>query len=119
MLEPRFGTDEDLPRTVRRAREERDRALRQREAQMAGARLPEPVDDRISDLDHQRPSQGSGIVRRLDIPFFHLVRFFLKAVIAAIPALLLLGCLLWVAGKGLQVFFPDLGRMQIFIKFGS
>jgi hypothetical protein len=56
-------------------------------------------------------------VRRFDVPFLHLMTFFLKAVLAAIPALFLLGVILWFAGAGLQAFFPNLVKMKILISF--
>ncbi len=56
-------------------------------------------------------------VRRFDVPFVHLMTFFLKAVVAAIPALILLITLLWFAGSALQTFFPDLVKMKILISF--
>ncbi len=43
--------------------------------------------------------------------------FFLKAVLAAIPALILLGALIWFAGDMLQKFFPELIKMKISITF--
>lgn len=58
-------------------------------------------------------------VRRFDVPFLHLVTFFLKAVVAAIPALILLMAILWVIGQGLSTFFPDLVKMKILIGFGG
>jgi hypothetical protein len=42
------------------------------------------------------------------VPFAKLVGFFLKAVLAGIPALFLLTTLLWLVGQGLQTFFPQL-----------
>ena len=56
-------------------------------------------------------------VQRFDVPFTHLVVFFLKAVIAAIPALFVLGVILWFAGQLLQTFFPWLVKAQILIHF--
>ena len=56
-------------------------------------------------------------VRRFDVPFLHLVMFFLKAVLAAIPALILLTAILWVAGTALQSFLPDLVKMKVLISF--
>jgi hypothetical protein len=41
--------------------------------------------------------------------------FFIKAVFAAIPALLLLTVLLWLFGQGLQSAFPQLLKMKILI----
>ncbi len=56
-------------------------------------------------------------VRRFDVPFLHLVTFFLKAVLAAIPALILLGAVLWTLGHALQMFFPELIKLKILIGF--
>ena len=56
-------------------------------------------------------------VRRFDVPFLHLMRFFLKAVLAAIPALILLGVILWFGGHLLQALFPSLVKKKILISF--
>jgi hypothetical protein len=56
-------------------------------------------------------------VHRFDVPFVHLVTFFLKAVIAGIPALILIGVILWSAGEVLQAIFPSLIKMKILISF--
>ena len=56
-------------------------------------------------------------VVRLDVPFLRLVAFFLKAVLAAIPALILLGVILWFGGHLLQTYFPWLIKAQILIHF--
>ena len=50
-----------------------------------------------------------------DVPFGRLMMFFIKAVFAAIPALLLLTVLLWLFGQGLQSTFPQLLKMKILI----
>ena len=55
-------------------------------------------------------------VTRLEIPFLHLTAFSLKAVMAAIPALILLVMLLWLAGEALTASFPNLVKMQILIR---
>jgi hypothetical protein len=39
------------------------------------------------------------------------MRFFIKAVFAAIPALIILAGLLWLAGQGLSTYFPQLSKM--------
>ena len=49
--------------------------------------------------------------------FFRLVVFFIKAVFAAIPALILLVALLWLSGEVLRALFPWLLQMQILIHF--
>ncbi len=110
------GGADDLPRTFRRAREEQ----REREAHELGMGSPAPLAATVSDTggqtaypDDYQPS----IVRRLEVPFIHLMMFFLKAVVAAIPALLLLAVILWTGGHLLQMFFPQLVKMQILIRF--
>jgi hypothetical protein len=121
---------EDLPRTFRRekearAREARERALQERanDPPSLGAPSPEPsmelrtapdfdVDDAGDDGDFD-----GGVVRRFDIPFLHLSLFFLKAVVAAVPALILLGVILWFGGQLLETMFPELIKMKILISF--
>ena len=112
MPEPHFvAADDDLPRTFRREREAREREARQRDA----ARFaPEFSRD---EMVYEERAPASGAVRRLEIPFLHLMRFFFKAVFAAIPALLLLTALLWLGGQALSAFYPQLGKMQILIHF--
>jgi hypothetical protein len=56
-------------------------------------------------------------VQRFDVPFLRLAMFFMKAVLAAIPALILLGAILYFMGKGLEAYFPELIRMKILITF--
>lgn len=56
-------------------------------------------------------------VRRFDVPFVHLMMFFLKAVLASIPALILLGVILYFAGQALATHFPELVRMKILVTF--
>lgn len=57
------------------------------------------------------------VVTRYDVPFLHLVAFFFKVALAALPALLFLGVLIWGAGHLLQVYFPWLIKAQILIHF--
>ncbi len=142
MTDPNFplaadGGPDDLPRTLRRerdarereAREQRDRLARERPdlpratatldpplmsgAQAASFGAAEPAGFQTP-IEVEAPSAR---VTRFDVPFAHLVMFFLKAALAAIPALLLLGALLWVAGHLAQTFFPQLVKMQIVIMF--
>jgi hypothetical protein len=132
MAGPDYGpisddSSDDLPRTFRREKEARAREARERAAQERAAAPslstgaddysgPQPqvyraadVDPRVDDI----PVPAS--VRRFDVPFLHLVTFFLKAVLAAIPALILLGVILWFAGNALQALFPQLVKMKILI----
>ncbi|MEZ5852007.1 MAG: hypothetical protein R3D68_15295 [Hyphomicrobiaceae bacterium] len=117
MAEPHFANEDDLPRTFRREREARDR---EREAQLAATQAPPPY-------DYQEPAHGPapeayfapeapGTVTRLAIPFPHLVWFFMKAVIAAIPALILLTVVLIGLGQGLKRFMPGLRQFEIIVR---
>ena len=47
-------------------------------------------------------------VMRFDVPFTHLVRFFLKSALAALPALILLGTLLWMTITLVRTNYPEL-----------
>ena len=120
------GGPDDLPRTFRRERdaqrEAREREARERTAaELAYAPLPEPSFSHepsmpAFELPYPMPS-ASGVVTALEIPFRRLVTFFLKAVFAAIPAILLLGAILWVCGQFLTAYFPWLLKMKILITF--
>lgn len=118
MAEPHFASDDDLPRTLRRERDarEREREQRDRDAAMAAQSQPYPQPGYQQDYAGSEPMPGAGTVNRLEIPFFHLVWFFVKAVFAAIPALLLLTGLLFAGGQVLKRFAPDLRHFEIIIK---
>ncbi len=135
MAEPNFPPlgdeqNDDLPRTFRREKEARAREARERAAQERAAApslpagtpsngygsAPAPRVDADPDyapalVDMPYPAS----VQRFDVPFLHLVTFFLKAVLAAIPALILLTVILWFAGAALQSLFPELVKMKILI----
>jgi hypothetical protein len=118
---------DDLPRTLRREKEARARAAREareRDNQERGGRsMDATLGDPPSYLSRRQSPVAYGddplpaSVRRFDVPFFRLVAFFLKAVLAAIPALILLGVILYFAGKGLEAYYPELVRMKIMITF--
>ena len=118
---------DDLPRTLRRERELRAREARERkerEERERGGRTLDALGDPPPYLARTlMPPVAYGddpipaSVHRLDVPFLRLVLFFLKAVLAAIPALILLGVILYYAGKGLEAYFPELVRMKILISF--
>lgn len=142
MADPHFmslsdDSNEDLPRTFRRekaarAREARERAEQERASAPPSldtpsepqrqdttfrpasveftAASPEPYAD-VADM----PYPAS--VRRFDVPFFHLMGFFIKAVFAAVPALIILGIMLWFGGQLLEAMFPELIKMKILISF--
>ena len=122
MPEPHFSTlSDDLPRTLRRARDERD--AREREAN--GERFPSSLKAAMSaasDSARSAPAEqlqaADGVtVTRLNVPFKNLVAFFMKAVFAALPALLVLMVVLWTIGEVLQRYFPWLLKMRILIQF--
>ncbi len=110
---------EDLPRTLRREKEARERASREREAKARAATLTH--DFGASDAREHRRTRSDAdagtVVSRFDVPFFHLMMFLVKAVLAAIPALILLGVLLWLGGALLKAYYPELIHMQILITF--
>lgn len=108
---------DDLPRTLRREREAREREARERAASGLAA---DPAGYGAHDASYDASAASDAypaVVRRYDVPFFHLMMFFLKAVLAAIPALILLTAILWGLGQALQTFFPELVKMKILITF--
>ena len=124
--EPSFSleADDDLPRTIRRerdAKQAREREAREHDARERLSMEPAPfhVFERQGPYgDRQMPygfAAPSGSVATLDVPFSKLMGFFLQAVFAAIPALVILAAMLWLAGHGLQTFFPDLVKLKILI----
>ena len=94
--------------------------MREREMPAAddgyGAAGAQPYPAQPYGYDYPPAGDGSVTVTRLNIPFLHLAMFFMKAVLAAIPALILLTVLLWGMGQGLKAFFPDLRHFEIVIK---
>ena len=119
---------DDLPRTFRREREARERQAREaRERDALGRVEPQMTSaaprsaGAYGGAEYASVAYASdpvpAILKRFDVPFLRLAAFFIKAVLAAIPALILLGCVLWAAGNFLQSQFPWLVKMQIFIHF--
>jgi hypothetical protein len=100
--------DDDLPRTIRRERDAREREAR--EARERQAPVSVPTIEREGAYDLPAPAAR---VTDIDVPFFRLMMFFVKAVFAAVPALLALTALLWLFGQGLQSAFPQLLKMKI------
>ncbi len=100
---------EDLPRTLRREREAQDRAAA--EAAAADKAPPQSWAQYWNAAPEARPAT----VTALNVPFVHLVWFFLKAVFAAIPALILLGAVLWLIGDILTAYFPWLVKVKVLI----
>lgn len=117
------GGPDDLPRTLRREREARLAEAREREARERSSTLthnfgaPGPDYSSYAQPQAPEPPPVAAAVTRFDVPFFRLMFFFIKAVFAAIPALFILGVLLWLAGDLLQMLFPWLIKTQILIQF--
>ena len=114
------GSD-DLPRTLRREREARERAHQS----LHPAAVPPPMPSHGSAAAHGTvPEPGwSGAsaahgtaVTAVDIPFFRLMLFCFKLVFAALPAIILLGVILWTIGHLLMTFYPWLVKVQILIR---
>jgi len=105
---------DDLPRTFRR---ERERQAAGSAAAMAAPAAPFEVTSSGYDDQGYEGEPTPASVERINVPFFRLMFFFLKAVIAAIPALILLTVILWFAGQALQAIFPELVQMKVLISF--
>ena len=110
------GDPDDLPRTLRREREAREREARERQARERAATMPAGYHSFVPPFG-DAPSASAGTVTRLDLPFLHLMAFFLKAVFAAVPALLVLCAMIWGAAHAVLAWYPELVKMQILILF--
>jgi hypothetical protein len=106
--------EDDLPRTIRRERDARDREAREKAAVVPTSPTGPIALERNGVGDFRLPAPAA-TVTAFDVPFGKLMMFFIKAVFAAIPALLLLTVLLWLFGQGLQQAFPQLLKMKILI----
>ena len=115
MSEPTFSmtADDDLPRTIRREREAREREAREREGSAESARPRCPCRRSSATAPTACSPSPPATVTDIDVPFVRLMTFFIKAVFAAVPALLVLTALLWLFGQGLQSFFPQLLKIKI------
>jgi hypothetical protein len=110
---------DDLPRTLRREHEARAREARERQRGEAGKGDLSgyaPRDDAYEGAQFL-DEPPAATVTRIDVPFMRLVFFFLKAVVAAIPALILLTAILWAGGQLVETFYPDIIKMKILISF--
>jgi hypothetical protein len=130
-FDPLTDDSDDLPRTFRREKEARAREARERAAQERAAaptlsmgedERPRPQIYASADFSPAAANEPSGplvaaTVRKFDVPFVDLVRFFLKAVLASVPALILLTAILWTLGALLELLFPWLIKMKILISF--
>ncbi|MBU2581178.1 MAG: hypothetical protein KJ622_05640 [Alphaproteobacteria bacterium] len=113
---------DDLPRTLRREKAAREREANGRSAGLGDGRaapapdLGAPVNSHYGSGTYEEDLVAAE-VQRFNLPFLHLMAFFLKAVLAGVPALILLGAIIWGAGEILQQFFPWLIQMKIVILF--
>jgi hypothetical protein len=78
---------------------------------------PEPVHPYDMPTSNSFEGPAKAVVTRIKVPFFSLMGFFIKAVFAAIPALLILIGLFYGVGIALQTWFPELIKMKIVISF--
>ena len=124
MAEPSFSNvrsgldgDDDLPRTLRREREAQARRAQEFSTSETGSTPAYPDTPQQFQPDtYEYDDAPPATITRFEVPFFHLMVFFLKAVIAAIPALFLLLAILWGIGEILTATFPELIKMQILIR---
>jgi len=131
----REARERDVREREARERDTRDRGYREREmgpayapahgpgmsptigpapASMAPSSMHAPHPHRMDQDDVDLPAPPA-TVTAFDVPFTNLMVFFLKAVLAGIPALLLLGAIMWGIGHVLQTFFPALLKLKIMI----
>jgi hypothetical protein len=101
------GGADDLPRTLRREREARERA-----AQAAASAAYRADDAGWGAGNAAQPA----VVTAFNVPFLRLMVFCIKLVLAAVPALILLTALLWLAGEVLITYFPWLVKVQVVIR---
>jgi hypothetical protein len=99
---------DDLPRTLRRERDAREREAREREAKARGPKLAQDFRGQEPAFAAAPMTLAPATVMRFDVPFTHLVRFFLKSAVAALPAIVLLGTLLWMTITLVRINYPSL-----------
>ena len=132
------SAEDDLPRTFRRDKEARERAAREAESRASqrtsglshgpgldqGRAAAHNYQSATADLastpefaERVIADNGKVTVGAFDVPFLHLVRFFVKAVFAAIPALIMLWVVLWGFGQLAQKFMPWLVKVRILVQW--
>lgn len=118
---PPIDSMDDLPRTLRREREARERA--QKQTAMSSAPLAYGGPESVTAYDPLSHGHAGGVeaypavVTRFNVPFVSLMYFFIKAVLAAIPALILLAAILFGFGIVLKTYFPWIVQTEILIRF--
>jgi hypothetical protein len=115
------NADDDLPRTVRQQRDAQARRSFNHQ-RTAGVHSDGGFSEAGFVQPPRAPGEGEPVtVTRLDLPFFHLMGFFIKAVFAAVPALIV-GIVLamgifWVAAQAVEHYAPWLVKMRIVVSF--
>ena len=99
---------DDLPRTLRRERDAREREARERAGKARAATLTHDFRSQEPAFNAAPMALAPATVMRFDVPFTHLVRFFLKSALAALPALVLLGTIAWMAITLVRTNYPEL-----------
>ena len=107
---------DDLPRTLRREREARERAGLTGMPPLSSSAGPSPSAYSPAASMSEGVEVSGTTVTDIRIPFFRLMMICFKLVFAAIPALILLGAILWLAGHAMMTFFPWLVKLQILIR---
>lgn len=107
---------DDLPRTLRREREAREREAREREIRGQSFGPPDQAYTSPTPAGVYADDPQPAVVRRIEVPFVHLTMFFLKAAVAAIPALILLSVVFYATGKALQAYQPSLRLFEVIIR---
>lgn len=107
---PLLGDDhsDDLPRTLRRERDAREREARERNAKARAATLTHDFRSQEPTFNAAPLALSPAAVMRFDVPFTHLMLFFLKSALAALPALVLLGAIVWMAITLVRTNYPEL-----------
>ena len=111
---------DDLPRTLRRERDARERAAREEEERKRLATRThdfEPMAASLAPAGYAAPRLAGSdavpaVVTQFDVPFLRLMSFFIKSVFAAIPALIILGIMLWLPATCCGRCFPGSSRCR-------
>lgn len=120
MAEPQFAmhNDDDLPRTLRRERDARRQAQGFQPHPAPSGSSPSIPDDEKRTYGTEEPGGApAATVTDFDVPFLRLALFFLKCTLAAIPALIVLGLIMFAMGQVAQKFLPWLVKMRIVVSF--
>lgn len=108
-----LSADDDLPRTLRRAREDKEREARSRDPSLDPAPGAAAARGPAQSLATTVQGDGRAVVVGFDVPFLRLVRFFIKAAFAAIPAVVLFFLLVYGMGQLLLKVAPELVQMKM------